>query len=90
MALLLSIFWWAFAYTRMMRVDAMVEHASPEERKVLLSRHYVGYWTIGLGCALVNLLPPAWLFLPVFSGLVFTHYSLECLRRLRAERVIDV
>ena len=90
MALLLSIFWWAFAYTRMMRVDSMVEHASPEERKVLLSRHYVGYWTIGLGCALVNLLPPAWLFLPVFSGLVFTHYSLECLRRLRAETVIDI
>jgi len=85
----LSIFWWAFAFSRMMRVDAIVEHASPQERRLLLERHNLGFWTIGLICALLNLLPPAWIILPVYAGLVNAHYGLEALRRLREERVIE-
>jgi hypothetical protein len=83
MALLLSIFWWAFAFSRMMRVDAIVEHASPTERRLLLKRHNAGFWMIGLVCSLINLLPPAWVFLPVFSALVFGHYGLAALREQR-------
>lgn len=89
MAIILSIFWWAFAFSRMMRVDAIVEHASPEERRILLERHNTGFWIIGLICALLNLLPPAWIILPVYSGLVYAHYGLEALRRLRQERLIE-
>lgn len=89
MAVLLSIFWWAFAFSRMLRVDAIVEHASPEERCMLLERHNTGFWIIGLICSLLNLLPPAWVILPVYSGLVYAHYGLEALRRLRQERVIE-
>lgn len=85
-----SIFWWTFAFSRMMRIDAIVEHASAEERRLLIKRNNTGFWVIGLFCALINLLPPAWVFLPVFSGLVFTHYGLESLRRLRQEKTIDV
>lgn len=85
----LSVFWWAFAFSRMMRVDAIVEHASPQERRILLERHNLGFWTIGLVCALLNLLPPAWIILPVYAGLVNAHYGLEALRRLRDERVIE-
>lgn len=81
-----SIFWWTFAFSRMMRIDAIVEHATAEERRVLIQRHNTGFWTIGVICALINLLPPAWIFLPVFSGLVFTHYGLESLRRMRQEQ----
>jgi hypothetical protein len=33
----------------------------------------------------MNLFPPAWLFLPVFSALVFAHYSLDALQRLRGQ-----
>lgn len=84
MALLLSIFWWAFAFSRMLRLDAIVEHATPEERRLLLSRNNIGFWIIGLICALLNLLPPAWIILPVFSGLVYAHYGLDALQRLRA------
>lgn len=87
---IVSIFWWTFAFTRMMRIDAIVEHATAEERKLLIQRHNTGFWTIGLVCAFINLLPPAWVFLPVFSGLVFTHYGLESLRRLRQDHTIDV
>ncbi|ARP88786.1 EI24 domain-containing protein [Bordetella genomosp. 9] len=90
MAVLLSIFWWAFAFSRMMRVDAIVEHASPAERRILLRRHNVGFWVLGLLCSLINLLPPAWVFLPVFSALLFAHYGLDALQRLRQEKVIEM
>src|SRR3546814_3106944 len=73
----------------MLRVDAIVEHASPAERRILLERHNTGFWIIGLICALLNLLPPAWIILPVYSGLVYAHFGLEALRRLRQERVIE-
>jgi hypothetical protein len=88
MGIVLSVFWWAFAFSRMMRVDAIVEHASPEERRILLERHNVGFWVIGLICSLINLLPPAWIILPVYAGLVNAHYGLDALRRLREERVL--
>ncbi|CCN17754.1 EI24 domain-containing protein [Bordetella bronchiseptica] len=90
MAVILSVFWWAFAFTRMLRLDAIVEHASPAERAILLKRHNSGFWLIGLVCSLLNLLPPAWIILPVFSGLVYAHYGLDALQRLRQERTIDV
>ncbi len=83
MAVVLSVFWWAFAFSRMMRVDALVEHASPSERKLLLRRHNLGFWMIGLICALLNLVPPIWVVLPVFSALVYAHYSLQALHDLR-------
>jgi hypothetical protein len=83
MAVLLSIFWWAFAFSRMMRIDAIVEHASPTERRLLIRRHNLGFWMIGLVCSLINLLPPAWIFLPVFSALVFAHYGLAALQAQR-------
>jgi len=89
MAVILSVFWWAFAFSRMLRVDAIVEHASPEERRLLLQRHNGAFWIIGLVCSLLNLLPPAWVVLPVYSSLVYAHYGLDALARLRQERVIE-
>lgn len=90
MGIILSIFWWAFAFSRMMRVDAIVEHASPEERRFLLQRSNNGFWAIGLVCAVLNLFPPAWIILPVYAGLVNAHYGLEALRRLRQEPINEV
>lgn len=83
LALVLPTLWWTFAFTRMLRLDALVEHASPEERRRLIRRHNVGFWTLGFICALLSLLPPAWLFLPVFSSLFFAHFALEAVRRER-------
>jgi hypothetical protein len=87
LAVLLPIFWWSFAFTRMLRVDALADHASPEERRVIKARHNRGFWALGLVCALINLLPPAWFLLPVFSALLFSHFALEALRRLRSETI---
>jgi len=89
MAVLLSVFWWAFAFSRMLRVDAIAEHASPDERRLILARHNGPFWIIGLVCSLLNLLPPAWVVLPVYSSLVYAHYGLDALERLRQERVIE-
>lgn len=85
MPLVLPLFWWTFAFTRMLRVDAIVEHASAKERKLIWRRHNRQLWLIGFCLALINLFPPAWLVLPVFSALVYAHFSLEALRQLRGQ-----
>lgn len=85
LALVLPTLWWTFAFTGMLRMDAMVDHASPEERKQLLRQHGGGFWALGFICALLSLLPPAWLILPVFSSLLFAHYALAALRELRED-----
>lgn len=87
-ALVLPLFWWAFAFTRIMRVDALVEHANGQERRLLWRRHNLQYWAMGLCLSLINLFPPMWLVLPVFSALVFGHYSLEALRQHRMQQAI--
>ncbi|MGB5806395.1 EI24 domain-containing protein [Castellaniella sp.] len=90
MALVLPVFWWAFALNRMLRVDAMIEHASAAERRLLWRRHNRQLWLIAACLAVVNLIPLFWLVMPVFSALVYAHFCLESIRRLRAETVIDL
>lgn len=89
LALLLPVFWWTFAFTRLLRVDSMVEHASKTERSILLKRYNKDYWLLGLCMALLNLLPPAWFILPVFSALAFAHFNLAALAELRAETTLN-
>ena len=89
LAVVLPILWWTFAFTRMLKVDATIEHASAQERRLLWRQHDKQWWLIGFILALINLFPPAWLFMPVFSALVFGHFALESLRQLRAQTVID-
>jgi hypothetical protein len=90
LALVLPVLWWAFAFSGMLKVDAVIEHASAQERRILWRRHKKQFWLIGLCLSLINLFPPAWIILPVFSALVFAHYGLEALRQLRLESIIDV
>jgi len=85
LALILPTLWWTFAFTRMLRLDALSDYASAEERRMLIARHNGEFWLLGLICALLSLLPPAWLFLPVFSSLLFAHFGLDALRALRAQ-----
>ena len=89
LALILPVFWWSFAFTRLLRVDSVVEHASAAERKILLQRHNKEYWLLGLVMSLFNLLPPAWFVLPVFSSLAFAHFNLSALEDLRAETTLN-
>lgn len=89
LALILPIFWWTFAFTRLLRVDSMVEHASVVERKILLKRHGNAYWILGLSMSLLNLFPPFWFVLPVFSALAFAHFNLTALAELRMENTLN-
>ncbi len=89
LGLALSVFWWAFAFHYMLRVDALADHASAQERQILYRRHRTGFWALGLICSLLNLLPPAWIVLPVFSSLVYAHFGLDALARLRRESVLE-
>jgi len=86
LAIVAHVGWWAFAFTKIMRLDALADHATPQERKILQARHNRGFWALGTICALINfLVPPAWFLLPVLSALMFSHFGLEALRRLRSE-----
>lgn len=83
MPLILPVFWWAFAFSKMLRVDALLEHADAQERRYLWKRYNRHYWLLGLIMSLINLFPLTWLVLPTLSALVFAHFSLEALRQLR-------
>ena len=63
--LVLSVWWWTYAFTRIMRFDALAEHATAHERRALWKRHNRQFWMMGCCLALLNLFPPAWLILPV-------------------------
>ncbi len=89
-ALILPVFWWAFAVNRMLRVDAMIEHASVAERRLLWRRYNRQLWLLAACLSLLNLIPLFWLFMPVFSALVYAHFCLDAIRRLRQETTIDI
>lgn len=82
---LIPLFWGAFLFTRLLRMDSLVEHATGAERDVIMAKNRREYWLLGLVMALLNFLPPAWLVLPVFSALAFAHFSLQQLQQLRSQ-----
>ena len=89
LALLLPLLWWGWATARMFRYDALVIHASGEERATLFSRHGKAFFAIGTIVSLLNFVPPLFFLVPILGGLAFTHYGLRALERLRAERGED-
>ena len=86
LALLVPLAWWGWATARMFRYDALVAHASAEERATLFARHGKAFLAIGIVVSLLNFVPPLFFLVPILGGLAFTHFGLEALQRLRAER----
>lgn len=68
---------------RMFRYDALSEHGSSEEMKVLFSRYQSSWWGLGLLTGLLQFVPVLNLFAPVFTGLAFIHFGLARLASLR-------
>ena len=85
LALILPLLWWSWLTTRILRVDALIEHASEAERAILLKKHGRSFFLLGLLVSLMNFIPPLFFFAPIFSGLAFTHFGLHALRQLRAQ-----
>lgn len=86
LALIVPLLWWGWATSRMFRYDALVAHASAEERATLIARHGQAFFVIGTVVSLLNFVPPLFFVVPILGGLAFTHYGLHALQRLRAER----
>ena len=84
-AILLHVFWWAYAFTHMLRFDALVEHATRQERAQIIARRRSGGWLIGTICAMINLIPLTWIVLPVFTSLVYAHHGLSALSQQRRD-----
>jgi CysZ protein len=68
---------------RMFRYDALAEHASKEEMKVMFNMHQSAWWGLGLFTGLLQFVPLLNLFAPVLTGLAFIHFGLSRLADLR-------
>lgn len=82
-SIVLSVFWTAYAFSQIAKVDGITEHASLAERAYILKKYNRGFWVIGIVCGLICLIPFMGLVMPVYAILACTHYGLSALRELR-------
>ncbi len=68
---------------RLFRYDALAEHASSEEMKIMFSKHQAAWWGLGLLTGLLQFVPLLNLLAPVVTGLAFIHFGLARLAELR-------
>lgn len=68
---------------RVLRYDALAEHATHEEMRRLFSRRWGGLYVMGLILALAAYIPFLGFFAPVLLGLSFIHYLLAALETER-------
>jgi len=73
----------AWANQRILRYDALAEHADRNEMRTVFAGRRVAMYLLGVVLALVAYLPIVGLFAPVLFGLVFVHYLLAELAVLR-------
>jgi hypothetical protein len=69
---------------RLLRYDALAEHASREEMAAVFRERRLGLYLLGVLLALVAYVPFVGLIAPVWFGLAFIHYLLAALERRRA------
>jgi hypothetical protein len=68
---------------RLLRYDALAEHANPEERRAIFRERRGGLYTLGLLLALAAYVPLVGFFVPAFFALAFIHYLLDALASRR-------
>jgi uncharacterized protein involved in cysteine biosynthesis len=73
----------AYLSQRLLRYDALAEHASPGEYRAVIAAAGTRLFLLGLALAVLFYVPLVNLVAPVLSGLAFTHYCLDELERLR-------
>jgi hypothetical protein len=81
---LLSLLATAWLNFRLFLYDALAEHASREEYRMVKSGADARFLALGLICALLQIVPFVGLVAPVYAGLVFIHAGLSELRRVRS------
>jgi len=73
----------AWVNQRLLRYDALAEHADPAEMKRIFSQRRGSLYVMGLLLALVAYVPIIQFFAPVMFGLAFIHYLLGALEAHR-------
>jgi CysZ protein len=68
---------------RVLRYDALAEHADREEMRRLVAGHRGSLYLLGVILALAAFIPIIGFFVPVLLGLAFVHYLLTALQSLR-------
>ncbi len=86
-AILLPILLTGFLNQRLFRYDALAEHASAEEFRRILARAGGRLYLLGAILALTHFIPLVNLFSPIYVGLVFIHFCLNELERLRKAEI---
>ena len=69
----------AWVNQRLLRYDALAEHADPQEMKRIFAQRRGALYVMGLLLALVAYVPLLGFFAPVLFGLAFIHYLLGAL-----------
>jgi CysZ protein len=75
----------AWVNQKLLRYDAIADHATPEEMKRIFSTRRGSLYTLGLVLALVAYVPVVGFFAPVLFALAFIHFGLASLRELRGD-----
>lgn len=88
--LVLPLLWAAWLNQRTFRYDVLAEHATDDERVMLIERQKSPFWLAGLASALAAHVPLVNLLAPAFGALLFVHVGLSSLRRLRAKEGVWV
>lgn len=89
MALVLPMFWLAWLNRRTFTPDCLALHATAEEARQLRRTHASHLLILGAMPALLAAVPLAGLLAPALAALLFSHYTLEALRRLRGGAVVS-
>lgn len=74
----------AYLNQRLFRYDALAEHASAAEYRLLKRRARAELFLLGLALACLYYVPVVNLLAPVLAGLAYTHLCLDALGRLRS------
>lgn len=88
--LVLPLCWTAWLNQRTFRFDALAEHATPSELHALVATQRARFHAAGFGTALAAHIPIVNLLAPAYTALVFVHLALGGLRRMRAERGVEL
>lgn len=75
----------AFMNQQLFRYDALSEHASKQEIKIICASNRFSLWGLGLLTGFMQFVPVLNLLAPIFTALAFIHFGLAHLKLLRAE-----
>ncbi|SES63061.1 EI24 domain-containing protein [Thorsellia anophelis] len=82
-----QIYWTRFFFSRTLPFDALCDYANDSEIKQILSSEKPANEKIGLFCALLNYIPTAALFVPIFAILWFGYYNFAVLDQRRQNTI---